>query len=34
VRWQRHHLIAAAIAIIVAVAFLALFAPGLTWLGR
>jgi hypothetical protein len=34
VRWQRHHFIAAAIAIIVAIAFLALFAPQLGFLLR
>jgi hypothetical protein len=33
-RWQRHHIIAAAIAIVVAIAFLALFAPQIGFLLR
>jgi hypothetical protein len=33
-RWQRHHFIAAVIAIVVAIAFVALFAPSLAWIGR
>lgn len=32
--WQRHHTIAAVIAIIVAVAFLLFMAPSLGWLGH
>jgi len=33
-QWQRHHTIAAIIAIIVALAFLMLFAPSLGWITR
>jgi hypothetical protein len=32
--WQRHHTIAAIIALVVAAAFLMLFAPSLGWLTR
>jgi len=32
--WQRHHLIYAVIAIVVAAAFLMLFAPSLGWIAR
>jgi hypothetical protein len=32
--WQRHHTIAAIVAIVIAVAFLMLFAPSLGWIGR
>jgi hypothetical protein len=32
--WQRHHFIYAAVAIIVAVAFLMLVAPSLNWIAR
>jgi hypothetical protein len=33
-QWQRHHTIAAIIAIIVAIAFLMLYAPSLGWVTR
>ena len=32
--WQRHHTIAAVVAILVAIAFLMLFAPSLGWIAR
>jgi hypothetical protein len=32
--WQRHHLVWAVIALIVAAAFLMLFAPSLGWITR
>jgi hypothetical protein len=32
--WQRHHTIMALVAIVIAVAFLMLFAPSLGWITR
>lgn len=32
--WQRHHTIAAIVAIFIAIAFLMLFAPSLGWITR
>jgi hypothetical protein len=32
--WQRHHTIMALVAVVVAAAFLLLFAPSLGWIGR
>lgn len=32
--WQRHHTMAAVVAIVIAVAFLMLFAPSLGWIVR
>jgi hypothetical protein len=32
--WQRHHTIAAIIAVVIAAAFLMLVAPSLGWIGR
>jgi hypothetical protein len=32
--WQRHHTIMAIVAVIIAVAFLMLFAPSLGWITR
>ena len=32
--WQRHHTIVAIVAIVVAIAFLMLFAPSLGWITR
>jgi hypothetical protein len=32
--WQRHHLIAAIVAIAIAAAFLMLVAPSLGWIGK
>jgi len=32
--WQRHHLLAAIVALVIAAAFLAFMAPELGWLGR